>query len=167
MSDGFTWNEADQIHEIDKDPSDDLPYSRQWYPFLRGDDRYWAPRSYYFLGETTTPPREALNGHRYRCTVAGRTGAAQPTWPTSGSTTVTDGGITWTRIGLEDRIASSTWTAETGITAGSDAIDATECVTTVRLSAGTAGQSYVVTNVIVTDAGYDKSWRFRVNVRER
>jgi hypothetical protein len=43
------------------------------------------------------------NGYQYRCTVAGTTGAVEPTWPTvfSGTTipqwgtTVTDGGVTW------------------------------------------------------------------------
>jgi hypothetical protein len=164
---GFTFNVAAGIDEIRKDPSDDLPYSIQWYEFLRGDDRYWSAKTYYVPGETATPAREAINGHRYRCTIGGRTAGAAPTWPTSGSTTVVDGGVTWARIGLEDRIASSAWTAETGITTASGAIDATECVTTIRLSGGTAGRDYIVTNVIVTDAGYDKSKRFRVLVRDQ
>lgn len=36
--------------------------------------------------------------HLYKCTVAGTSGAAEPTWPTDGST-VTDGTVTWQDMG--------------------------------------------------------------------
>jgi len=162
----FVWNEQQQIFEIEKDPDEDAPFSIHWYDALRGADRYWTPRSYFVPGDTVTPPREAINGHRYRCTIGGRTGGSAPVWPTTGTNTVTDGGVTWTRIGLEDRIATSTWTVETGIDDGTDSIDATECVTTLRLSGGTLGRGYIVTNAIVTDAGYDFNQRFRVLIRQ-
>lgn len=44
-------------------------------------------------GVPTTP-----NGHYYKCTTAGTTGATQPTWPTTGGT-VTDGTVVWRDMG--------------------------------------------------------------------
>jgi hypothetical protein len=40
------------------------------------------------------------NGHYYRCTTAGTTGATQPTWPTTAAATVADGTVVWTEAGL-------------------------------------------------------------------
>lgn len=82
-SEGFRWNAADRIWEIEKDPDATVIYRLAWHAFLRGDDRYWQPRTYFVPGETATPPREAINGHRYRCTIGGRTGGSAPTWNTS------------------------------------------------------------------------------------
>ena len=162
----FTWNDKDKIFEIDKDPEEDAAFSIHWYDTLRGADRYWTPHAYFVPGETVTPRREALNGNRYRCTIGGRTAGSPPTWPTTGTDSVTDGGITWTRIGLEDRISSSVWDTETGLTEGTKSIDATECVTTVLLSGGTLGKGYIVDNIVTTDAGYDFPQRFRVWIRQ-
>ena len=41
----------------------------------------------------------AGNNHFYKCTVAGTSGVAEPTWPTDGST-VSDGTVTWQDMGL-------------------------------------------------------------------
>lgn len=41
-----------------------------------------------------------LNGHKYKATtVAGATGASEPTWPLTSGGTVVDGGVTWTEFG--------------------------------------------------------------------
>ncbi len=52
----------------------------------------WAPSTAYAVGDTVVPT--SRNGVRYRVSVAGTSGAAEPaTWPVTG--TVTDGGVTW------------------------------------------------------------------------
>jgi hypothetical protein len=48
------------------------------------------------VGQTTIPA--ALNGHMYRCTTAGTTGAGEPTWPVTSAGTVTDGTAVWTEM---------------------------------------------------------------------
>ena len=165
-ADGFRWNDADGIYEIIKDPDATVQYRLRWHDWLRGDDRYWLPKTFFVPGETATPPREGINGHRYRCTVGGRTAGTQPSWSTSGTATFTDGSVTWARIGAEDRIATNDFTAETGITVSAESIDATECVTLVTLTGGTLGRSYIVTDSITTDAGLTENQRFRVLVRQ-
>jgi len=156
----------DGEYQIEKDPDSVIDYRVYWYDWLRGSDRYWTPRAYFSLGETATPPREAQNGKRYRCTRGGRCGSSAPTWATN-STPFSDGGVQWTLIGDEDRIDTITFAAETGITIDSEGKDATETVGLVKLSGGTAGRSYMVTCEIVTDSAQTASQQFRVKVMER
>ena len=47
-------------------------------------------RALNFLGYPSRP-----NGYAYKVTVAGTSGTTEPTWPTTLTQTVTDGGITW------------------------------------------------------------------------
>lgn len=54
-------------------------------------DAEWKASTAYADGDTVVPT--SRNGLRYRVSVAGSSGAAEPTWATSG--TVTDGGVTW------------------------------------------------------------------------
>lgn len=54
----------------------------------------WAPGTAYAAGDIIEPPSIAAFG--YECTVAGKSGLAEPTWPTTAGSTVTDGGVTWT-----------------------------------------------------------------------
>jgi hypothetical protein len=53
----------------------------------------WAATTAYDLGDKIVD-----GGHLYVVTVAGTTGASEPTWPTDGST-VTDGSVTWDDLG--------------------------------------------------------------------
>ena len=55
----------------------------------------WMPSAPYRVGAIVTPT--VSNGHYYKCTTAGTSGALEPTWPASG--TVTDSGATWTESG--------------------------------------------------------------------
>lgn len=160
---GFTLG-ADGVYRIEKDPDDTLPYSIQWYDWLRGANKYWAPRVFVRPGEIYTPSKAALNGHAYRCTTGGTTATTEPTWPTSA--TVTDGGVVWTEIGLEDTVSTSAWAAG-DLTDTGAAIDSTGCVTTVTLAGLTAGQDYEVTNSIVTTAGKHHDQSFVINCREQ
>lgn len=167
MNNGF-YIDVDGMAAIDKDPSDDLPYALYWYDWLRGDDQYWSPRTIVKPGETYTPPRDALNAQRYRCTIGGKTAATPPTWPTVGTTPFADGGVTWVRIGAEDRITGTpTVTPETGLTAGAVTVDPTGTLITFNLSGGTLGRSYIVNVDVDTVDGHDKQRRFRVKVMEQ
>jgi prepilin-type N-terminal cleavage/methylation domain-containing protein len=66
----------------------------------------WAQFTTYSIGAFVVPTTK--NGHRYRCTSAGTSGASEPTWPTTKAATVVDGSVTWTENGklavLKDNI---------------------------------------------------------------
>jgi len=66
----------------------------------------WAQFTIYSIGNFVVPVTK--NGHRYRCTTAGTSGASEPTWPTTKAGTVVDGSVTWTENGklpsLKDNI---------------------------------------------------------------
>lgn len=57
----------------------------------------WAAATAYATGAIVTPTTR--NEHYYTCTVAGTSGAAEPTWPTTADETVVDGGVTWQESG--------------------------------------------------------------------
>lgn len=56
----------------------------------------WQASTAYALGAIVTPA--AGNGHLYICTVAGTSGAAEPTFPITSSGTVTDNTVTWKEL---------------------------------------------------------------------
>lgn len=51
----------------------------------------------YAVGDMVRPA--SSNGHIYRCLAAGTTASSEPTWPTAGLATVTDGSVTWGEFG--------------------------------------------------------------------
>lgn len=55
----------------------------------------WLPNTPVLVGEVATPTGPNGNGHTYRCTVAGVTGADEPIWPTGEEQTIGDGTATW------------------------------------------------------------------------
>ncbi|HWK45139.1 MAG TPA: hypothetical protein VNT30_10475 [Stellaceae bacterium] len=62
----------------------------------------WAASTAYAAGTQAVPTAD--NGFYYAATVAGTSGTAAPTWPTTIGNTVTDGTVTWTCTG-----AASLW----------------------------------------------------------
>lgn len=60
----------------------------------------WAASTAYILNQQVPPTTP--NGHIYKCTVAGTSGATEPTWPTTSAGTVVDGTVTWEEIGIAD-----------------------------------------------------------------
>jgi len=66
------------------------------------------------------------------------------------------------RLGTSDTIATSTFAVDTGLTNVSDTNSDT--TTSIRLSGGTAGQRYKVTNTVTTTDGEDHEQVFYVDV---
>ncbi len=58
----------------------------------------WAAETAYDVGDIVVPT--GVSDHYYECTVAGTSGATEPTWPEDGST-VSDGTVTWEDAGTE------------------------------------------------------------------
>ena len=58
----------------------------------------WQPSNNYRVGSIVTPTTPN-GGHYYKCTVAGTSGATEPTWPTAAGGTVPDGTVTWKESG--------------------------------------------------------------------
>lgn len=78
---------------------------------------------------------------------------------------VLDYQIDWEDWLDSDTISTSEWTVESGITRDSDANTAT--TTTIWLSGGTAGETYSLTNRIVTTGGRTEDRTMTVYVEER
>ncbi|MFA6665437.1 MAG: PQQ-binding-like beta-propeller repeat protein, partial [Armatimonadota bacterium] len=60
----------------------------------------WKAGTRYLSGQYVRP--STPNGHTYRCSKAGVTGAAEPAWPIIPKGTVVDGGVTWAEF-ADDR----------------------------------------------------------------
>ncbi len=75
-------------------------------------------------------------------------------WSKKDPDEVLDYSLDWTTWLDGDTIATSTWTVPSGITKDSDSTTTT--ATTIWVSGGTAGESYVLLNRIVTDGGRTK-----------
>jgi hypothetical protein len=74
-------------------------------------------------------------------------------WPVKDPDEVLDYVIDWSaRLAISDAISSSSWPDfPSGITKDSDTFD--DATTTIWLSGGTSGESYKLTNRIVTSGG--------------
>lgn len=71
----------------------------------------WVTETLYAVGNTVKPT--VANGHFYRCSAAGTSGAAEPTWPTASGGTVPDGTVTWTEFGPGTERAALTLAVDT------------------------------------------------------
>jgi len=65
----------------------------------------WVASTAYAVDDTVRPT--TANGFYYRCSVAGTTAGAEPTFPTTLGATVVDGGVTWVEIGAEPTLLAS------------------------------------------------------------
>jgi hypothetical protein len=75
---------------------------------------------------------------------------------------VKDYGVDWALLLDTDTISTSTWTVPAGITKNSDSN--TDTTTTVWVSGGTAGDSYLLQNRVVTAGGrtYDRTCKLKM-----
>ncbi len=65
----------------------------------------WGSATTYAVGDTIIP--NPPNGHIYRCTTAGTTDTASPTFPTTTAGTVNDGTAVWTEAGSYPPVINS------------------------------------------------------------
>jgi hypothetical protein len=72
-------------------------------------------------------------------------------WPPKDPAEVLDYSMDWKARLATDTISTSTWTVPSGITKNTDSFAAT--ATTIWLSAGVLGKTYILTNTIVTAGG--------------
>jgi len=78
---------------------------------------------------------------------------------------VLDYNIDWSQFLGDDTISSSSWTVPAGIDKVTDS--KTDTVTTIWLSGGVAGQTYLITNRIITAGARIKDKSFSVYVAEQ
>lgn len=72
------------------------------YPGQLTPVRVWFASTAKVVGRRIQPTSPSNVG-LFECSVAGTTGTAEPTWPTTDGQTVVDGGVTWTRIGAQNK----------------------------------------------------------------
>lgn len=92
-----------------------LPFSIDWTTEFAN---LWKPNSAY-AALSAVRPNEAT-GFEY-VSSGGQSGSVEPTWPTEGGETITDGSITWTsqalsNASLRERITDVDWPAVSGFT---------------------------------------------------
>jgi hypothetical protein len=68
--------------------------------------KYWVASEAVALNEMRYP--SGTNGHLYKVTTAGTTGASEPSWPTGSGSTVSDGSVVWTEVGTDTFTVSPT-----------------------------------------------------------
>jgi hypothetical protein len=127
---------------LEKDPAETLDYS---VDFERHCARIREPNRDYALNVRVRPARPT--GLQYVASVAGRSGANEPRWPTTVGGTVVDGSITWTAevvsaSSLIRTLSGASWTADTGVTVSTQTISGS--VASCLLSSGKLGQSYLI-----------------------
>lgn len=70
-----------------------------------------ATTNAYAVGDRVVPASSPL--YIYQCTTAGTSGGSAPTWPTTVDTTVTDGTVVWTCIGIITPVLGTDYTVDT------------------------------------------------------
>ena len=85
---------------------------------------------------------------------------AQPKDPDA----VADYGLDWSLRLVTDTILTSTWIVPDGITENSSSH--TSIATTIWLAGGTVGQTYSLTNRVVTNGGRTWDWTVELKIKE-
>lgn len=88
---------------------------------LPSEDTEWEPATVYAVGDVIVPT--VRNGHAYRVTDAGTSGATEPTWPTTEGGVVTldgveyteDSGTVWVGTYELNSAASKGWRIKAGL----------------------------------------------------
>lgn len=75
------------------------PAGTQTQGVIIGTHTEWTASTVLALGKRIVVPAATGNNQMYEVTVAGTTGASQPTWPTTGTTPFTNGSVTFVRKG--------------------------------------------------------------------
>lgn len=86
-------------------------------------------------------------------------------WPDKDPNDVLDYRVDWSSRLEGDTISTSTWIVPSGITQDSAVSD--DSTSTIWLSGGTAGETYSLTNRVVTDGGRTMDQSVRIKVKER
>jgi hypothetical protein len=133
--------------------------TKTWtFDYSRFLARCWAPGTYFAEGVAIRP--RTPTGFEY-VSSGGHSGAREPRWSEIGDgEDLDDGSITWTaqpvsNDSLVSTIASSQWSAEVGISVGTDGLVNTNGVqqATAQISGGTLAASYEVTNLVTLANG--------------
>jgi hypothetical protein len=132
---------TEPLQTFEQDPGETLDYS---VDFASHCSRLREPDTDYTLNTRVRPAR--ANGYQYKAS-AGRTGTAEPRWPTTVGATVQDGSVTWTCEAIDTQslrrtVSAVSWAVDTGLTKGTESLSGTKG--TVLLSGGTLGQRYLV-----------------------
>jgi len=135
------------------------PYGFEWRREL---SRRWVMDTSYGAGVVVVPEGDPT-GFEY-ISSGGRTAALEPVWPTVLGAEVIDGSLIWTAQNytsdsLLDQIDTDSWTTSspTGLTVEpiAPALSDESQLTSVVLSGGVLGRTYIVENEIVTSLGYE------------
>jgi len=80
----------------------------------------WAPNTAYALNDTVDPLTP--DGHYFKATTAGTSGATEPVWNTTSAATTNDGTVVWTEAGVADTGAEGITIQELGLFADTGAV---------------------------------------------
>lgn len=150
---------------LQKTESESIQIEVDFRPWL---ELQWYPGTYQDIDDVRRPSEP--NGHEYKCTLAGYTGAEEPDEfkdqkPSVGQIFV-DGGVRWVtqRASTEgqDAIASISISTDAGLTVGSSSYSGNLVLATV--SGGTEGNQYEVSFEITTAAGWVYEKKETINI---
>jgi len=165
-------NDALPYAEFYQRPGETLDYAFEWVGFLA---QRWFPGIPFALNYAIRPRNPT--GFQYVVTTAGLSAGAptsplstEPIWPTTATTTLTDGSVTWTcaaidNTSLASTISNSTWSADSGVTVGGQSLVATRTGVLVAAASNLADGDYYVRNPVTLASGVVKEGVLLIKVR--